>query len=111
MAPSRDPWDGFTDDERAADVAYRALVLDGFLPTMVAGERLGQSYHPWVLHIGKMTSTRAEHAAEVVDTAIFGTGYHASLDEDWSREPYVGSQAYYDDDAPVHWQVAIAPDE
>jgi len=103
--------DDYTDDERTADVAYRALVDSGLLPRLVSGERFGQSYRPFALQIGKMTEARAAQAREVVDDAIGGTGYHAALEVDWSRASERECDAYCDNDAPIHWVIQIALDE
>jgi hypothetical protein len=110
VAEPRDARDEFSDDSRAADAAYKALVLAGFMPTLIEGERYGQHHQAPVLKIGKQSLTRAEQARAIADVPLRAIGYSADLSEDWDRVR-LDDDRDWGDGSPVHYQLTIAGDE
>jgi len=70
--------------EDAADRIYRGLVTEGFLPVLIAGERLGTSYRSPRIKLGRLPQTRADQAEEVAQQLAMQMGYRVRLEEDYS---------------------------
>jgi len=71
--------------EEATEQMNRALVRAGFLPSIIAGERLGLYFQPPRLILGRLTDGRARRAEEIAAEVARANGYSIEVAEEYSR--------------------------